>query len=192
MEDIMVTETVSNDSDEDVDFTARKKHGKQALRIDETDSEGEELENCTTPEDPLESNEIVGGSNPDEDSNESKESSDDGENISMSTQRKKKRRKRKSVEEDVNDEVLLLLLSSLMLAKGLLAVNVSICVFGSYLQHKSKMNALCDEDSSSDESDHRQIETAKTTKTERAPQRVIIINEIMIVLVSVKITNFHF
>lgn len=34
------------------------------------------------------------------------------------------------------------------------------------------MNALCDDESSSDENDDRQIESTNATKPQRAPQRV--------------------
>lgn len=160
MEDISGKELVPSDSDEDIDFTARKKHGKQALRIDESDSEEEDLALA----DPVETVESKGGSNSDEDSNESKESSDDGDKVSSSTQRKKKKRKKKSNKQDVNDEVMLL-------TRSLLFMIGNCHVFIFFLQHKSKIDALCDEESSSDESD-RHVETVETKMTERAPQRV--------------------
>lgn len=100
MEDSTGMESVLNDSDEDIDFTARKKHGKQALRIAESDSEEE---NDVPLVDPVETNEKIGGSNSEESSNESKESSDDGEKISLSTKRKKKKKKKKSDEQEVNE-----------------------------------------------------------------------------------------
>lgn len=107
MEDIIEKELVSNDSDDEIDFTARRKHGKQALRIDETDSEDENsipLEDV----DPVETGEIRGGGrNSEDDSNESKDSSDDDEKFSSSTQRKKKntKKKKKSHDQEVSDEV---------------------------------------------------------------------------------------
>lgn len=107
MEDSTGKESVLNDSDEDIDFTARKKHGKQALRIAESDSEEE---NDLPLEDPLETNENIGGSRSEASSNESKESGDDDETSSLSTKRKKKKRKKPSDEQDVN-EVMLLSLS---------------------------------------------------------------------------------
>lgn len=161
MEDISGKELVPSDSDEDVGFTARKKHGKQALRIDETDSEEEE--NLPLA-DPVKTVESKGGSNSEADSNESKESSDDGEKSSSSTQRKKKKRKKKSDKQDVDDEVELFSGSSMFMIGD---CHIFIHFF---LQHKSKIDALCDEESSSDESD-RHVETAETKK-ERAPQRV--------------------
>lgn len=105
MEDSIEKELVSNDSDEDIGFTSRKKHGKQALRIEESDSE---QENDVPLASPLKTNGIVGGSSSEATSNESKESGNDGDEISASTQRKKKKRKKKSDEKEVNDEVMLL------------------------------------------------------------------------------------
>lgn len=105
MEDSIEKELVSNDSDEDIDFTSRKRHGKQALRIEESDS-GQE--NDVPPASPVEANGTVGGSNSEDNSNESKESSEDCDKISLSTQRKKKKRKKKSDEKEVNYEVILL------------------------------------------------------------------------------------
>ncbi|XP_037028730.1 claspin [Bradysia coprophila] len=139
MEDTALNEIASNDSDEDIDFTARKKHGKQALRIDETDSEDEVVD--TPPEDPVETNGF--GSNSDENSDESKESSDDDDRNATTTPRKKKRTKKKSDEREIADN-----------------------------EHKSKISALCDGESSSDESDRHVPETVTTKKTDRAPQRM--------------------
>lgn len=104
-------ELLSNDSDED--FTARKKHGKQALRIESDDSDNENFGPITNTVDT--SNVIVHGNKSDDNqsdriesensSNESKESSDDEKRISSSVQRKKKRRKKKSGDQEVNNEV---------------------------------------------------------------------------------------
>ncbi|KAG4079112.1 hypothetical protein HA402_001083 [Bradysia odoriphaga] len=102
MADTARTEKAPNDSDEDIDFTARKKHGKQALRIDETDSE-DEVQQGTTSEDPVETNGF--GSNSDENSDESKESSDDDDDRNATTTpRKKKRTKKKSDEREIGDD----------------------------------------------------------------------------------------
>lgn len=106
MDDPVGNELASDDSDEDIDFTARKKHGKQALRINETDSEDEV---SPPPADPVETNDF--DNNSDQNSNESKESSDEEDNVST-TLRKKKRRKKKNKfdegETDDEDQVLLL------------------------------------------------------------------------------------
>ncbi|KAJ6638406.1 Claspin, partial [Pseudolycoriella hygida] len=88
------SESVPIDSDEDIDFTARKKHGKQVLRIDESDSE---IEN----------------------------------DVSLV----------KTVEANENSDS----------------------------HHTSRM---CDEDSSSDESDKPSINEAVDTKRQKAPQRM--------------------
>lgn len=98
MEDSIANESFLNDSDDDIDFTAKKKPGKQALRIAESDSDEE---NHLPLVHPVETNETVGGSNSDESSNESKESGDDGETSSLLTKRKKKKRKKKSDEQEV-------------------------------------------------------------------------------------------
>lgn len=101
MEDTTASEFAANDSDEDIDFTARKKHGKQALRIEETDSEDE----VDTPPvaDSVNANEL--GNNSDQESNESKESSDDEDDDGNASivSRKKKRRKKKSDEREIVD-----------------------------------------------------------------------------------------
>lgn len=109
MEESIGNESTLNDSDEEIDFTTRKKHGKQTLRIAESSSDEE---NDLPLADSVETNGNFGGSNSEDHSNESKESSDDSENISFSTQRKKKKRKKKSDEQVVNDEVMFLFLNS--------------------------------------------------------------------------------
>lgn len=119
MEDTIDKRLVLSDSDEDIDFTARKKHGKQALRIDESDSE---VENVIRPQDPVETN----GNISEEDSNESKDSSDDGEEITFSAQRKKKKRKKKS-DEQVTDEVMII-------SSNLWLVNINLCFYPAYVK----------------------------------------------------------
>lgn len=137
MEGIIDKELVLSDSDDDIDFTAKKKHGKRALRIDESDSEVEtdlhvqdtekinenngkralridesdsEVETDLV-QDTKKTNEIieenVSEENSEQNSNESKDESSD-DGEKVSSLRKKKKRKKKSDEHRITDEVKLI------------------------------------------------------------------------------------